>query len=281
MRIGLVVNHHKPLASTFVPEFVRWLETQGLHPFVADTAARALNLSAYAVPSERLVRRSDLVVAVGGDGTLLRAARMIGARETPIMGINVGGLGFLTEFGLEEAKDGISQFCRGLHVEEHRMLLTCRSGRRSGYVLNDCALNMGASGRVIEAIVRSDRVFVNRFIGDGIVIATPTGSTAYSLAAGGPVVHPAMHAILLTPLCPHALAARPIVLPGEAKVLLELTQNSEEAVLSLDGQTRWPVRPGGQVSVSRARFCVRLVTPRGKTCFQILREKLKWSGSPA
>uniref|UniRef100_A0A7C4CE85 NAD kinase n=1 Tax=candidate division WOR-3 bacterium TaxID=2052148 RepID=A0A7C4CE85_UNCW3 len=280
MRIGLVVNHSKPLASAFVPDFVQWLAAQGCRPLLADTAARALRIRAFAVAERHLVSRTDLVVAIGGDGTLLRAARLVGARETPIMGINVGGLGFLTEFSLQEARDGILQFRRGRHVEEHRMLLKCRCGKRTGYVLNDCALNMGASGRVIEVLVHSDRLFVNRFVGDGIVIATPTGSTAYSLAAGGPVVHPTMQAILLTPLCPHALAARPVILPGDAKVQLELAPGSEAATLNLDGQTRWPVQPGRPVVLSRARFCVRLVTPQNKTCFQILRDKLKWSGSP-
>lgn len=281
MKIGLVVNHLKPLAAVFVPDFVRWLAAEGCRPLVPENVARVLRLKAFAVPADSLARRADLVVAIGGDGTLLRAARLVGPRETPIMGVNVGGLGFLTEFSLDEARAGVSQFRRGLHLEERRMLLTCRCDRRTGFVLNDCALNMGTSGRVIEVLVRSNRVFVNRFVGDGIVIATPTGSTAYSLAAGGPVVHPTMQAILLTPLCPHALAARPVVLPGDSKVQLELTPGSEAATMSLDGQTRWPVSPGRRVHISRARFCVRLVTPRTKTCFQILRDKLKWSGSPA
>ncbi|MEO0077485.1 MAG: NAD(+)/NADH kinase [candidate division WOR-3 bacterium] len=263
-----------------MPDLVDWLSTQGHRPLALASTARVLRLKASTVTVQQLVRRADLIVAIGGDGTLLQAARLVGPREVPIMGVNVGGLGFLTEFGLEEAREGISQFHHGHHVEERRMLLTCRCGRRTSYALNDCAMNMNPSGRVIEVAVRSDRLFVNRFVGDGIVVATPTGSTAYSLAAGGPVVHPTMQAILLTPLCPHALAARPIVLPGDAKVRLELTPSSEASILSLDGQIRWPVKPGTTVHISRARFCIRLVTPRRKTYFQILRDKLKWSGSP-
>jgi len=280
MRIGLIVNRRKPLAARFVPDFVCWLLAEGLRPVVARSTARALRLKVASAPSELLVRRADLVIALGGDGTLLRAARLVGQRQTPIMGVNLGGLGFLTEFGLDEARDGVAAFRRGRHREERRMVLRCRRGARSGFVLNDCALNMGQSGRVVEVLVRSGRTFVNRFVGDGIVVATPTGSTAYSLAAGGPVVHPTMEAILLTPLCPHALAARPIVLPGDARVELELAPESEPAALSLDGQTRWPVTPGRPVRITRARFSVRLVTPRARTCFQILRDKLKWSGSP-
>ena len=130
------------------------------------------------------------------------------------------------------------------------MLLECRHGRKRGFCLNDCALNMAAAGRVIEVIVRSAGSFVNKFAGDGLVVATPTGSTAYSLAAGGPVVYPTMEAILLTPLCPHALSARPLILPADAEVELEVVSGTGPAVLNLDGQTQWRVGPGRPVSIT-------------------------------
>ncbi|MBM3315734.1 NAD(+)/NADH kinase, partial [candidate division WOR-3 bacterium] len=278
MRIGLVVNRAKPLARRFVPGLCRWLRSRGHEPVLATSTARAFKVDVESMPSARLVHRVDLVVALGGDGTLLRAARLVGPREVPVMGVNLGGLGFLTEFSLAEARAGIADFTRGRHREERRIVLTCRSGRRAGIALNDCALNMGPAGRVVEVVVRSGRTFVNRFVGDGIVVATPTGSTAYSLAAGGPVVYPTMSALLLTPLCPHALAARPLVLPGDAAVELQLSRRSDSAMLNLDGQERWPLRPGGSVAVRVADFAVRLVAPRSKTYFQILRDKMKWSG---
>jgi NAD+ kinase len=195
------------------------------------------------------------------------------------MGVNLGGLGFLTEFSTEEAQAGIEAFCRGAHVEERRMVLACRYERRSGFALNDVAINMGTANRAIELVASSGGVLVTRFVGDGVVVATPTGSTAYSLAAGGPVVYPTMAAILLTPLAPHALASRPMILPADAGVELALSKRSESAVLNLDGQERWTIRSGRTIRISRAGFTIRLVTPRDKTYFRILRDKLKWTGS--
>jgi len=227
----------------------------------------------------RVVEDGDLVVACGGDGTMLRAARLVGSRDVPVMGVNLGGLGFLTEFSADEAQAGIEDFCRGTHTEERRMVLACRYGRKSGFALNDIAVNMGPANRAIELVAVSGGVLVTRYIGDGVVVATPTGSTAYSLAAGGPVVYPTMQAILLTPLSPHALASRPMILPPDAKVELELSRRSESAILNLDGQERWIIRPGRPLHISRAGFTIRIVTPKGKTYFQILRDKLKWTGS--
>ncbi|MEO0079302.1 MAG: NAD(+)/NADH kinase [candidate division WOR-3 bacterium] len=279
MKIGLIVNHEKPVAARFVPGFVTWLNRQGLEPIMETSAARALGLRVKVLPGNRLVAQADMVVALGGDGTLLRAARLVGPREIPIMGVNLGGLGFLTEFGTTEARRGIADFLAGAHREERRMVLACSYGRRTGTALNDCALNMGPTGRVVEVVVRMDGQFANKFLGDGVVVATPTGSTAYSLAAAGPVVYPTMEAILLTPLCPHALAARPLILPADATIELELTGRSAPAVLNLDGQERWVIRPETSVRLNKAPFSVRLVTPRNRTYFQILRDKMKWSGS--
>jgi len=279
MRIGLVVNRDKPLAARLVPELVNWLKSEGHKPLVATSTARALKIGVACCPATSLVRRVDLVVALGGDGTLLRAARLVGGREVPIMGVNLGGLGFLTEFSCEEAKDGVSSFCRGRHAEELRMVLECRYGRRKGFALNDCAINMGSSTRVIDVTARSDGKLITRFVGDGVVVATPTGSTAYSLAAGGPVVFPTMNAILLTPLSPHALGSRPLILPGDARLDLEISPRSESAILNLDGQERWQLEPAKPAHVRRADFGVRLVVPRGKTYFQILSDKLNWTGS--
>jgi NAD+ kinase len=277
MRIGLIVNTSKPEATRFVTGLVSWLSSQSHEPLVASSPGR-LKLGRV-LPPDRLVKLADLVVALGGDGTLLRAARLVGPLERPIMGVNLGGLGFLTAFSTGEARTGIRAFCRGRHREERRIVLECRAGTRKGFALNDCCINMGPSGRVVKIVVRSGASFVNSFVGDGIVVATPTGSTAYSLAAGGPVVYPSMPAILLTPVAPHALAARPLILPADAEVELEIDRDSEPAVLNLDGQRRWRVRPGVPVRVRRAGFSVRLVLPRSKTYYRILREKMKWSGA--
>lgn len=277
MKIGLVVNWNKKRAEVFVPRLVKWLEGQKVELIVVDLPPNRLKKTK---PVDKgRIKNSDLVLALGGDGTLLRAVRMIGKAEKPIMGVNLGGLGFLTAFSINAARAGIKGFISGDYAEERRMLLLARLGRRSGYALNDCALNMGASGRVIEISVYWKKRFVNKFSGDGIVVATPTGSTAYSLAAGGPVVFPTMSAFVLTPLCPHALAARPVVLPADEAVVMELTGKSQGAIISLDGQNRWVIKPGEQLTITKADFAVRLVMPQGKCYFDILRNKLKWSGS--
>lgn len=274
-----MVNRDKPLATKLVPELVSWLHAAGHVPLLSAGTAKLLRVTAECSTAARLAETADLIVACGGDGTLLRAARLVGNHNVPIMGVNLGGLGFLTEFAAEEARAGIEGFCRGNYTEERRMVLECRYGRKSGFVLNDIAVNMGPANRAIELAASSGGVLVTRFVGDGVVVATPTGSTAYSLAAGGPVVYPTLDAILLTPLSPHALASRPMILPADAKVELELSKRSESAVLNLDGQERWTMRPGRPLCIKRAAFTIRLVTPKGKTYFQILRDKLKWTGS--
>jgi NAD+ kinase len=278
-RIAFMVNRGKPLATKLVPELVHWLRAAGHVPLLSTGTAKLLRVKAECSPAARLAVKADLVVACGGDGTMLRAARLVGSRDVPVMGVNLGGLGFLTEFSADEAQAGIEDFCRGTHTEERRMVLACRYGHKSGFALNDIAVNMGPANRAIELVAGSGGVLVTRFVGDGVVVATPTGSTAYSLAAGGPVVYPTMQAILLTPLSPHALASRPMILPPDAKVELELSRRSESAILNLDGQERWMIRPGRPIRISRAGFTIRLVTPKGKTYFQILRDKLKWTGS--
>lgn len=268
-RIVFMVNRSKPLATKLVPELVRWLRLAGHEPVLYGGTAK----------NGKIVDGADLVVACGGDGTLLRAARLVGGRDVAIMGVNLGALGFLTEFSTREAQTGIEEFCRGEHVEERRMVLACSYGRRTGFALNDIAVNMGSANRAIELVASSGGVLVTQFVGDGVVVATPTGSTAYSLAAGGPVVYPTIEAILLTPLSPHALASRPMVLPADARLEFALSKRSESAVLNLDGQERWNIKPGRPLRIRRAGFTIRLVVPKGKTYFQILRDKLKWTGS--
>jgi len=279
VKIGFLVNRRKPQAAEFVPKIVQWLKSKGHKPFLAASTANAFNLKTDCCPAAQLVSRVDLVVALGGDGTMLRAARLVGANNIPIMGVNLGGLGFLTEFSLKETRRGIEAFIHGKHAEEQRMVICCRYGTKKGFALNDCAINMGAAGRVIEVIGRMSGSFMNKFVGDGVVVATPTGSTAYSLAAGGPVVYPTMEALLLTPIAPHALAARPLILPADAELELELGPTSEPAFLNLDGQKRWQLAPGKPIRISRAPFSIRIVTPKGKTYYRILRDKMKWSGS--
>jgi NAD+ kinase len=278
MKIGLVINTRRRRA-TILPDLVRHLTRRGHTVSAEPGACRQLRLDCRAAASRSLVTGSDLVIALGGDGTLLRAAGLVGQKDIPILGINLGELGFLTEFTWQQAKEAVDGFARGRYREEQRMMLEVRHGRRRYFALNDATLNMGNSCRAIEIVLTVNEHHVTRFVADGVVIATPTGSTAYSLAAGGPIVFPTLEAILVTPLCPHALSARPVVAAPEERIGIELgPKNAHDALLTTDGRCRGRVKPGELILISRAEFKTRLITPRRKSYYEILRNKMKWGG---
>lgn len=278
LRIGLVVNTRRTQAK-IVPNLVRYLRRRG-HTVVAErSVCSALGLDCLASANGRFVARSDLVIALGGDGTLLRAARLVGRKGVPILGVNLGDLGFLTEFTCEQATAAVDGFLRGEHREEPRMALEVMLGKSRFYALNDVAINMGRSCRTIEVILSVDDAYVTRFKADGVVIATPTGSTAYSLAAGGPIVFPTLEAILITPLCPHALSARPLVAAPDERIAIELSpKNDPEALLVVDGRCCGRMTAGSKVFIRQADFNVRLIAPRNRSYYEILRNKMKWGG---
>jgi NAD+ kinase len=278
MKIGLIVNLRRAKAA-IVPSLVRHLRLKG-HDVVAERhVCRMLKLGCPSASDRGLAAGSDLVVALGGDGTLLRAARLVGRRGTPIIGVNLGELGFLTEFTYLQARSAVDGFLNGECREEQRMVLEVIHGPRRYFALNDVSINMGRSCRAIEVVLSVNNTYVTRFVSDGVVIATPTGSTAYSLAAGGPIVFPTLEAILITPLCPHALSARPLVAAPEEKIGIELgRKNTEPAPLVVDGQRRGFVQPGDRVVLQKTDFKVRLITPKKRSYYQILRNKMKWGG---
>jgi NAD+ kinase len=278
MKIGLVINTRRRRA-TILPGLVRYLKRKG-HLVVAETGAcRQLELDCRAAATRNVADGSDLVIALGGDGTLLRAAGLVGQRGIPILGINLGELGFLTEFTYRQAREAIDGFARGDYREEQRMMLEVSLGKHCYFVLNDATLNMGSSCRAIEIVLTVNDHHVTRFVADGVVIATPTGSTAYSLAAGGPIVFPTLEAILVTPLCPHALSARPVVAAPDERIGIELgRKNAHDALLTTDGRCRGKVKPGERITVHSADFKTRLITPRRKSYYDILRNKMKWGG---
>ncbi|MCX7785641.1 MAG: NAD(+)/NADH kinase [candidate division WOR-3 bacterium] len=277
MKIGLIVNPEKPLAQKVIPELIDFLMENKITPLIESVSAKALKLSKFSVSDSKLIRSSQLIIALGGDGTLLRAARMVGNRKIPIMGVNLGGLGFLTEFSTNELKTAITDYLNKNYREENRMVLKVTHNKRSFYVLNDCAVNMGPDCRVIEVMLSTNHNFICKLVADGVVVATPTGSTAYSLAAGGPIVFPTMEAILITPLSPHSLSGRPLIVPATEAITLELGPKSSKAILNLDGQTRRLLKTGEKVIFSKANYYIRLIAPKNKSYYQILRTKMKWS----
>jgi len=222
-----------------------------------------------------------LVVVLGGDGTMIAAARMIGKADVPVLGINYGSLGYLTDFRIEELEAAVGSVVSGEFEADHRVMLDAeliRDGEQiaRGRVLNDVVINKAALARIIAIEARLDGLFVNSFRSDGLIVATPTGSTAYNLSAGGPIVFPSMNAVVLTPICPFTLSNRPIVIPDSAEIELKLENGNEGVILSLDGQTGFPLVVGDTVRIRKSRTTLNLVQPANRNYFDVLRKKLQW-----
>jgi len=225
--------------------------------------------------------KADLAVVVGGDGTLLAAARLLGDRQVPILAINHGGLGFLTEVTLEEMYPALERVLGGHFIAEPRMMMdiaVVRAGKQlADYrALNDVVINKGSLSRIIELDVRVDGQYVSSFRADGLIVATPTGSTAYSLSAGGPIIFPTMSAMVVTPICSHTLTNRPIVLPPGVKIDVKLHSSQDEVYITVDGQVGLTLQIDDRLTIEKSDVPVKLVAPAGKNYFDVLRGKLKW-----
>lgn len=265
-----------------------------IKPGHAEAKATALELSSWfsardiklvgtfpADHAEADLSGCGLVVVLGGDGTMIAAARMIGEAEVPVLGINYGSLGYLTDFRIEELHTAVESVVSGKFETDHRVMLRTeliRDGESiaNGRVLNDVVINKAALARIIAIEVRLNGLFVNSFRSDGLIVATPTGSTAYNLSAGGPIVYPSMNAVVLTPICPFTLTNRPIVIPDDAQIELKLESGSEGVILSLDGQTGFPLVVGDIVRIRKSRTTLNLVQPENRNYFDVLRKKLQW-----
>ena len=229
-----------------------------------------------------LVEKSDLVVVIGGDGTLLATARLLAGRPVPILAINLGGLGFLTEITLSELYPQLEKVLAGGFVTDRRVMLDAALVRNGESVerhqaLNDVVINKGTLARIIDLETSVNGQHVSTFRSDGLIIATPTGSTAYNLSAGGPIVHPDMSAMLVTPICSHTLTNRPLVLPSDMQVAVTLTSSADEGVyVTVDGQIGIKMESGDCLNVNKSTHEVLLVAPAGKNYFDVLRGKLKW-----
>ena len=244
--------------------------------------SRALPKQVRRVPDRKIAHAADLVIAIGGDGSMLYAARRIAGHQTPLLGINRGRLGFLADVGPEHMLARVDEVMAGKYVSEQRMLLLVdlRHGDdivTSSMALNDVVIKRHATGRMCEYQTFVDGQYVNTHLGDGFIISTPTGSTAYALSCGGPIVEPSLEALLLIPICPHTLSDRPLVIPATrvAEVRLRAAQ-SEHADVSCDGEPVGQLGPGGSIRVRAAKERIELIHPVGYDYFGILRSKLLW-----
>ncbi len=279
-RIGIIAKPHKPEARAVLAELLPWLEARGVEAVLDEETAELAGRSG-GQPKPDLPGLVDLLLVLGGDGTLLSVARLVGTRDVPILGVNLGGLGFLTEVTLEEIYPTLDAVLQGSYEVTHRILLTAtvhRQGERiAEYVaLNDAVINKGVLARMIELETYIDGQYVTTFRADGLILSTPTGSTAYCLAAGGPIVYPTLRAFVMTPICPHTLTLRPIVIPDAAKVEIVQGLTNENAYLTMDGQVGFTLRHRDVIRVVRSDHTITLLKAPGKDYFQILRTKLKW-----
>jgi NAD+ kinase len=281
MQIGIVTKHELAAASTTLAELERWLgERQIAAVWSAEAAALAPPGPRRIVARDRIGEAADLVLVLGGDGTLLAVADIIGqsGRDVPILGVNFGSLGFLTEITRPELFGALDAAIAGRVEHDERMMLCGRTRTASRVALNDIVLTRTALSRMVDLDVTVGDQFVTSVRSDGLIIATPTGSTAYNLSAGGPVVHPAMDAIVLTPIAPHTLTHRPIVIPAEREVRVRAatTGSAAEAYITFDGQHGFALAEGAEVRVTRAARPIRLVRAANRNYFEVLRQKLKW-----
>jgi NAD+ kinase len=280
-RIGLILKHHDPRVHDVVTEIIPWLKGRGVEVFLDRTAARQYPLSSSIAEPEDLPAHIDAAVVFGGDGTFLYAARLVAAKGVPLLGINLGSLGFLTEVKLEEMHAALERLLSGEYWLEERVLLDVSVSRNGDPVaqylaLNDAVINKGALARIIEMEVSVNSELVTITRADGLIISTPTGSTAYSLAAGGPILYPTLGAFILTPICPHTLSNRPVVVPDSSPVGVCL-RHGADVMLTVDGQVGTPLLQGDCIQFKKADSTIRLIQATDSTFFRLLREKLKWN----
>jgi NAD+ kinase len=277
--IGVVVKRDRLQAAELARELVTWLTRHDLTALVeAESLAQ---VGGVAATKAEMVAGADLIVVLGGDGTLLSVARLMRERAVPILGVNLGGLGFLTAVTTEEVLPMMEQVLSGDFAVDQRMTLAVTLRRQSavvvaGQVLNDAVITKGALGRIIDLHTAVNGQDVCVYKADGLIVTTPTGSTAYSLSAGGPIVHPSVGVMVLSPICPHTLTNRPMVLPDSAVVAVTVRSSDEDVVLSLDGQDNTQLHSHDTVEISKGTTTVPLVQSATRTYFDILRSKLRW-----
>jgi len=285
-RIGIIAKQNKPEVIVLVRNLVEWLGPKQIEVYIEPEmkdlfSPPLLGSHLNSVEREDIPAHVEMMIVLGGDGTLLSVARLVGDRGVPILGVNLGGLGFLTEITLEELYRVLERVIQGEFVTDERVVLhaaVIRRGERMAefIVLNDAVINKGALARIIDLETTINGEYLTTFKSDGLIISTPTGSTAYNLSAGGPIVYPSLHCIIITPICPHTLTNRPIVIPDHVEVRAVLKSRQQEVILTLDGQQGFSLEFEDIVEVRKAEDRILLIKSPYRHYFEVLREKLKW-----
>ncbi|MEE9134156.1 MAG: NAD(+)/NADH kinase [Gemmatimonadota bacterium] len=278
-RIGVMGNPRYGTVIEALERLAKIAPDHALELYVGSDLRTSAQVTVSELPEDP--RDVDLLITLGGDGALLGGARWAGPAGTPVLGVNLGRLGFLTAITLEEVEDALGRIVAGDFVLDTRMALEVQSVHQGGssdvyYALNDAVMHKGGLVRMVPVRVWVDEEEVGLYRADGVIVATPTGSTAYSLSAGGPILDPRQDAIIVTPICPHTMAVRPLVLPQESEITVEVGSRSEEIILTIDGQIGATLKPGDRVTARKADQPVRLVRLPGQSFFSLLRRKLRW-----
>ncbi len=285
-RIGVLVKPHQPDALETLCRLMTWLNERGitivgLPEIERERIEHQTGCAIEVLNDTELAKHVDLILVLGGDGTMIATARMLGDTEVPVMGVNYGGLGYLAEFPLEELFPALEAILAGQYKVQQRLMLSVELWRGEelvtrNRVLNDVVVNKSALARIIEIEAYLNQQFVNLFRADGLIVATPTGSTAYNLSANGPIIFPSMNAVVITPICPFTLSNRPIVVPDDSMIEVRLMTENEEVALTLDGQVGFPLQAGDRAVIRKSNTSFNLVQPPNRNYFDVLRNKLKW-----
>lgn len=294
-RIGIIAKKNKPEAVNIARSLVEWFQTKKMEVYVEEEMGNLLFTSGSSlrvdpplsdsyinsVERSEIPNHVEMIIVLGGDGTLLSVARLVRDYEVPILGVNLGGLGFLTEITLEELYRVLERVIQGDFITDERVVLNAaviRRGERMAEftVLNDAVINKGALARIIDLETTVNGEYLTTFKSDGLIISTPTGSTAYNLSAGGPIVYPSLHSIIITPICPHTLTNRPIMVPDDVEIRVILKAKQQEVILTLDGQQGFYLEFEDVVEVRKAESRILLIKSPYRHYFEVLREKLKW-----
>jgi len=282
MKIGLIINIKRPDVFRVAREVISFLTKNGEHRLVMDMeAATAMSYEKLGVDSIEM-QRVDLILAMGGDGTLLHTVQMIEGKSIPILGINLGSLGFLTEVTEEGLYSALTNILLGHYQIEKRMMLSIKIIRQTATLttfkaLNEAVVAESEIARMVNLKVFIDAEYLTTYRADGLIISTPTGSTGYSLAAGGTIVVPRMKVLMLTPVCPHTLTARPMIIPENSKIIIEII-SSGQSILTIDGQQTYSLEFADKIEIERAEEEICLIKPQQCGFYEVLRNKLKWGG---
>lgn len=283
-RIGIVANVEKENIAGHVKSLKEWLEEKGVEVFLGVEISRKMALGA-GLKWNDLAEKSQLVVVLGGDGTILRTARYVAGYKVPILGINMGSFGYLTEVNLNEMHSTLELIISGKFTAEKRMMLnvSIKRGKKVtdvGDVLNDVVINRGNFSRMNEVEMEINGAYLTTYKGDGLIVSTPTGSTAYSLSAGGPIVFPGKDLIIINPICPHTLTNRPIIFSEDSNLKITLWSKDKGAMLTLDGQEAYRITSGDIVTIKKSKHSTILILSPYRSHGEILRSKLGWGDLP-